>query len=565
MIRIPTLALVAALLGACATVPATPDVPNPAVAPSVTGAADGALAGQLDSIARAAFPADAPGAAVLVRRGNDVLLRAGYGMANLELGVPVQPGQVFRIGSVTKQFTAAAVLRLAEQGKLSLDDEITRFLPDWPTHGHRITVASLLDHTSGITSYTGLPQWRGLVRQDLTLDSLLALFRDQPMAFAPGERWEYNNSAYVLLGAVIEKASGRSYEDYVEQELFAPLQLEHTRYGRVEELVPGLVDGYQRIREGWAPAAYLSLTQPYAAGSLLSSVDDLDRWIGALKDGRVLSPASLERAWTAGRLRSGLHTTYGFGWFVSDLYGERSIEHSGGIHGFSSYQLWLPGPDLRVFVLANSQSPPRSPGALAQELARVALGLREPETYAVSPTALPQYVGVYRLEPQPRDVIRRGDTLFTRTGNADYVALRAVARDEFVIAGSQNRLIFERPTGGPVIGVRYRPRIGPEARGVRTAETAVERPAVQLPAAVLDRYLGTYQLTPDIQLVVTRDGDRLLGEPTGQPQRVLRAHSETEFEPVGVDARLVFQVAAGRATGLVLHQGGRATNAPRVR
>src|SRR5690606_30605397 len=137
-------------------------------------------------------------------------------------------------------------------------------------------------------------------------------FRDQPMDFAPGERWAYNNSAYILLGAIIEHVGGRSYEDYVEQELFARLGLERTRYGRVEELVPGLVNGYQRTREGWAPATYLSLTQPYAAGSLLSSVDDLDRWVGALEDGAVLREETLRRAWTAGRLASGLNAGYGY-------------------------------------------------------------------------------------------------------------------------------------------------------------------------------------------------------------------------------------------------------------
>ena len=180
------------------------------------------LAG-IDSMLTALYPAAEPGAAILVARDGQVLMRKAYGAASVELGVPLRPEHVFRLGSITKQFTAVALLMLVDEGKVALDDEITRFFPDYPTHGHRITVEHLLTHTSGIQSYTGMPAYVAGMRRDLTTDQLIEMFRDQPMEFAPGERWNYNNSGYALLGAIIEKASGMPYADFLRTRIFEPL------------------------------------------------------------------------------------------------------------------------------------------------------------------------------------------------------------------------------------------------------------------------------------------------------------------------------------------------------
>src|SRR5579859_1532179 len=165
------------------------------------------LAQEIDALLRDAYRPHDPGAAVIVVQDGATVLRAGYGMANLELGVVIEPQMVFRLGSITKQFTAVAILLLMEDGKLALDDEITRFVPSYPTQGHRISVEHLLTHTSGIKSYTSMPEWPALWRKDRTLAELIDLFKDQPMGCAPGARWEYNNSGYLLLGAIIEQAS----------------------------------------------------------------------------------------------------------------------------------------------------------------------------------------------------------------------------------------------------------------------------------------------------------------------------------------------------------------------
>ncbi|MGH9843739.1 MAG: serine hydrolase domain-containing protein, partial [Blastocatellia bacterium] len=188
------------------------------------------MTAEIDEMLAKEFKANEPGAAAIVVKDGKVVFRKGYGMANMEFGIPIEPDMIFRIGSVTKQFTAVATLMLAEQGKLSLSDEITKFLPDYPTQDRKITVEHLLTHTSGIVSYTGMPEWRPQMRKDVSLDEMIAVFKDKPMEFVPGERWNYNNSGYVLLGAVIEKASGMKYADFVEKNIFAPLGMKRSFY-----------------------------------------------------------------------------------------------------------------------------------------------------------------------------------------------------------------------------------------------------------------------------------------------------------------------------------------------
>ncbi len=219
----------------------TLSLPAQAASPASTD-----LATYADQVLSAAYPADQPGAAALVIQNGKVVLRKGYGMANLDLGVPVSPDMVFELGSITKQFTAASILLLQERGQLRVEDDITKYLTDYPTHGETITIEHLLTHTSGIPSYTGLPEWISRVREDMTLQTLIGLFKDKPLEFKPGEKWAYNNSGYILLGAIIEKVSGKSYEQFVEEEIFARLGMKNSRYGHAREVVSRRASGYSK-------------------------------------------------------------------------------------------------------------------------------------------------------------------------------------------------------------------------------------------------------------------------------------------------------------------------------
>ncbi|MEE4176402.1 MAG: serine hydrolase domain-containing protein, partial [Bacteroides sp.] len=256
----------------------------------------------LDELIEQRFQPNEPGGVALVAKGDEVIYEKAFGMANLELEVPMQTDMVFRIGSVTKQFTAVAILQLLEQGKLSLQDDITKFIPNYPTHGHTITIHQLLNHTSGIMSYTDNPEVFNLesMRKQLNPEGLVDLFKNQPMNFAPGERFLYNNSGYILLGYIIEKVSEESYADYVRTQLFEPAGMEHSLYGDDKQILKNRAYGYQPIEDGYANADFLDMSLPYAAGSLMSTARDLFKWNQALKSGKILKPETLELAYQEG-------------------------------------------------------------------------------------------------------------------------------------------------------------------------------------------------------------------------------------------------------------------------
>lgn len=553
-----------------------PISPAFAAASTTAAAADPALVQALDALATENFPADQPGAAVLVEKDGQVLLRKGYGMANLELGIPVRPDMVFEVGSVTKQFTAAAILMLAEQGKLQIEDDITRHFPDFPTHGKKITIEHLLTHTSGIPSYTGMDDWAEQMRQDITVDQLVAFFQGKPLEFEPGAKMAYNNSGYVLLGAIVEKVSGKSYEDFVEQEIFQPLGMTHSRYGHQSEVVTGRAYGYEKEEDGYHNAAYLSLTQPYAAGSLMSTLDDLALWDKALAGEKLLKRTSLDRMFKPVRLTSGLPTTYGYGLSTFDFQGHRVIEHGGDINGFSSHLLRMPEDRLFVTVLSNNPAAPRRPDALALRLAARVLGRSAEATSALqlSPEAMAEYVGVYRVDPKvARVVTLENGRLYSQRLGSSKLALVPLDRDRFAFEESDSRLRFQRDVGGTagkITGMELTPRFGAVDIAERTDEAPpAERQVTKVDPALYDAYVGEYALNPQMKIAIVREGDHLFALPTGQPKRELFPSSETEFFLKEIDARMVFTRSAaggdGKAEALVLHQGGREMPAARVK
>jgi D-alanyl-D-alanine carboxypeptidase len=429
-----------------------------------------ALTAALDSLMRATFPADQPGAAAIVVRHGEVLLRAGYGMGDMELGVAMRPEHVFRIGSLTKQFTGVAILLLAQEGRLTLDDPLTRFLPDYPTGGRTVTLRHLLGHTSGIRSYTSMREWAPTRRTDLSVAELVAMFRDEPFDFEPGERWLYNNSGYVLLGAIIEQVSGMSYADFVEQRIFAPLGMTSSFYGDVDRILPNRLPGYSRTPDGWRNAEFLSMTHPYAAGSLLSSVDDLARWHAALTTGSALLDAAHWRvAFAPAPLNDGVSTGYGAGWMIGRLGRFGTLEHGGGINGFSTFAMSVPEAGLFVAVLANANGPLGDPGALSLQLAQLALGAEaDVPAVAVPAARLRDYVGVYRIsEAATREITLDDGVLHARRSGGNPLELRPIGDDLFLIVATGGRLRFERRDGAVTAHV-LEPRAGVAERAVRT-------------------------------------------------------------------------------------------------
>ena len=523
------------------------------------------------SLLAEAYPADAPGAAVLVRWQGREVLRKGYGMAQMDLGIPVSPEQVFEIGSVTKQFTAALVLRLAEQGKLSLTEPITKYFPQMTFGGTPITLEQLLQHTAGVPNYTDMPEWIPRWREDMTVETLMGLFRDKPLDFPPGTLWSYSNSGYVLLGAVIEKVTGKSYEEVVENELLAPLGMKDSRYGHQEEIVRGRVVGYVQGPEGWANAPYLSLTQPYAAGSLMSTVDDLARWSDALEAGKVVSPASRDRMFTSAVLRGGdqdgIATRYGLGNALTEVAGHPAHEHGGGIHGFTCDLLRLPDDDLLVVILSNN--PMQDVHDLAHRVAEAVLGVPQkakPAALQLSAEALDAYTGVYLVPERSgvrRIVSRDGEILRLQRTGGDLRPLVAVGPDAFETEDG-TPIRFERGADGKVTALTVDQGIGPVYRSLRTDEAAPPPlKEVAVDTRAFDALVGVYTLAPGFDLAVTREGDRLFAQATGQERLELYPESPVRYFFKLVDAQIDFLLESGRAASLVLHQGGQHLPAPR--
>jgi CubicO group peptidase (beta-lactamase class C family) len=340
------------------------------------GAADdardrAALVVRLDSIANAPVQEGrAAGISVAVVRGRDTLLLKGYGKANIELGVPMPANAVHEIGSVTKQFTAAAILQLRDEGLLSLEDDLTKYLPDYPTQGRAISVRHLLDHTSGIKGVTEIPGFGGLQHRGWPRDSAIALFAREPFEFPVGEAMIYNNSAYILLGHIIEKASGMSYERYVQEKIFAPLGMANSSYCDNHALIPNRASGYQIQGTNMRRAMLNDHTWPYSAGSLCSTAGDLVAWLHALHGGRVFSPRSYGEMTSPSQLNDGTPLRYGMALSVGpEVSGAMMVGHGGAIGGFGAQASWYPEAELAVVVLMNSNGP-ASPTALASELAR---------------------------------------------------------------------------------------------------------------------------------------------------------------------------------------------------
>ncbi len=423
------------------------------------GAANGqaglrsALVKQLDSIAAAPVLRNAvTGIAVAVVRGRDTLLFKGYGFADVENQVPVTPTTVFRIGSVTKQFTSAAVMQLVERGQVGLDDDISKYISSYSAHGRRIPIRQLLNHTSGIPSYTDIGARFGAVsRLDLAPDSLIAIVAHDSLQFEPGTHFYYNNTGYFMLGMVLERVTGKKYGAYLEESLFKASGLGQTKYCDTRRLIPSRAQGYDRAPAGFMNTDFLSMQLPFAAGSLCSTIGDLVSWTQQLATGRVVTAASWRQMTTPVVLPSGRPMTYGFGLTSDTIGGRQIISHGGGINGFSSYLSYVPRDSLVVVVLANTSPAPSS--GVADALVRAVLGLPPapgpmvPKDVVMTAAERGRYVGEYALtmpdgSRQQIRVFEEGEQLMFKDSGPTAVRLRSQGAHQFVSTNG-TRLAFD--------------------------------------------------------------------------------------------------------------------------
>jgi D-alanyl-D-alanine carboxypeptidase len=506
----------------------------------------------------------APGAAVIVARGDRILFRGARGVADVQHGTPLTADALFDIGSVSKQFAAAGLLKLVEAGKLSLNDPLSKFVKNFPG-GDRISVLELLNHTSGVKNYSDDPSLKG---KALSIAQAINSFKNEKVDFAPGEGWAYDNSGYVLVGAVIEAASGMPWQRYLQQALFDPLHLAHTGTVADPQMIAQRVHGYVIANGKPVPVPPTAETQPFPDGAIVSNVDDLLKWNLALHEGRVLRSATYRTMITpVGKAKA---EQYGFGLVHTTLRGHEMIGHSGWVSGFTAYLLYLPQSRISVAMLQNTDRDPHVPDLRvnARKIAAFAIGepYREPTPIAVNVAALHEAEGAFGVDPpgprfgsiQARRVLRvvEGALTIAQTGG-QRSQLTPLGQDTFQDSAGFDRIQLIRDHRGTVSGLSFFP--WGEGRGQLLAREAGSQPAapIALPADAQSDLLGDYMFNGIAFRVYLKDG-HLIGEFGGDPSNtaVLFAETPRKFFAAEVDATALFVPQSGPAQSMILDQGG---------
>ena len=513
---------------------------------------------------------DTPAMVLLIDQDGELFQAAG-GFASLSHQVPATPETKFRIGSITKQFTAAAILKLQEQGKLKIEDTLDKYFPDFPRAGE-VTLHQLLTHTSGIHSYTDKPDFVTKVASYIEPDQLLASFRNDPYDFDPGKGWHYDNSGYFLLGRIVEQVSGQSYANYLRTTFFEPLGMPNTGVHDGKDILSHEATGYAWERGRWRQALNWDMSHAGGAGAIYSTVGDLQRWNAAVFSDQVLSAESLKAAFTPVSLpeaTSGL--PYGYGWIIGEQRGLKTIGHGGGLAGFSSYLVRFPDQKLTIVALVNAlpSAPGLNPTELAMEAAQLILWREmKPITQpavdtTVTAEMLAAYVGRYDYQGAAvLTVLQDGNRLFAQLTGQPQFEIFPQSDTEFFWKVVDAQITFVKNEAGEVTHVVHR-QSGVEFK----APKLKSQTTVKVSAEQLEKYVGRYDYGAGVAvLTVTREGEHLFAQMTGQPKFEIFPKSETEFYWKVVAAEVKFVAGDDGKVSKVVHtQAGQTIEAPRIK
>ncbi len=527
---------------------------------------DRQLIANFDRILSEQFKNNETGATVLVARNGQIIYKKAFGMANLELNVPMQVDNVFWVASIGKQFTAVAILQLMEQGKLNLHDDITRFIPDYPTQGKEITIEHLLTHTSGIHNFSGMKDPEKKLALDCTPNEVIDFFKNLPMRFAPGSKWEYSNSGYFLLGHIIETITGKTYAEYLEENIFKPLGMTNSLYASNTRIIKNRVGAYSLGDMGFENSKPQNISHVYSAGAIQSTVEDLFKWHQAVHTFKLVRRENLERAFTRYKLTNGRETDYGYGWRLGYVYESPSIWHGGLIAGFGTMEMYLPKEDVFVAVFSNCDC--NYPKDITSRLAALAVG--KPSEYREIPlesSILQGYTGIYENEKrQQRIITLTENTLFSQLGRGPKSKLKAYQRDLFFFDGNAMQTIeFSRNAKGKIEKLITKKLDGNEAWNKVNKPMPSEN-GIKVDGKILETYVGEYEIPSVFVFAVTKEQDRLFLQGAGQDKVEMFADTETKFFLKVNDAELEFlKDDMGKVTKAILNQGGRTTDAKKIK
>ena len=512
-----------------------------------------------------------PGAAALVARDGAVLYENGFGFANLEKDIPITVETEFRIGSVTKQFTAAAILKLQEEGKLSVDDKLSQFIPDYP-RGDEVTIHHLLTHISGIKSYTDKINFedKEVTKPIASVEAHIESFKHDPYNFDPGETWSYNNSGYFLLGYIVEKVSGQSYGEYLKQAFFDPLGMKNTgvHYKGImlknEAIGYSYQDGEVEVAPDW------EMSWAGGAGALYSTVGDLYKWNEAIFNGKVLGAASLQAAFTPVTLNDGKvsQPKYGYGWMINEFRGWKELQHGGGLPGFITSLARFPEQNITVTVLTNAAPPDQlNPQQAAHDLTEIFFweDMAPQESYVADENAdtsrYHDYVGRYAYP---------GGAVLTVSKEGHQLFAQLTGQPKFEIFPRGNKEFFWKVVDATV---RFVPdEAGEVTHAVHTqagqtfeAPKMEEEAVAEVDPSILETYVGEYDLNGTAVNITLEDAQLYL-QVTGQPKFEIYPRSATEFFMKAVNADITFmENESKKVDQLILNQGGRAFTLPRTK
>jgi CubicO group peptidase (beta-lactamase class C family) len=508
---------------------------------------------------------EAPGIAILVAKDGNILYKKAFGYANIAKKTLATPETKFRIGSITKQFTAAAILKLQEDGKLKVTDKLSKYIPDFP-RGEEVTLHHLLTHTSGIHSYTGKDDFEKRVVGPVTTEELIAYFKNDPYDFNPGEQYMYNNSGYFLLGYIIEKVTGKSYAQYLKESFFTPLHMYNTGVHASWLSLDKEAQGYANTDGKYVPSLNWNMAWAGGAGALYSTVDDLYKWNEAIFTGKVLEDKSLKAALTSVVLNNGNTppSKYGYGWGLNEYRGQTVIGHSGGLHGFISQLARYTNENLTVVLLTNITPPEvnMNPNTVAEYFLWDKLIQQSSyTTQAVSVGDVSIYTGRYDFQNGAvMTITAEGKDLYAQLSGQNKFPIFPSAPDEYFWKVVDAKIKFMKDEKGVVSHGHF-----VQGGFSIDAKKIPDEVIVSIDPKLYNEYAGKYDYGNNIIITISNENGKLYAQGTNQPKFEIFPISEKEFTVKEINARLTFvREAAGKASKLIVDMAGQKKESLRV-
>jgi len=510
-----------------------------------------------------------PAVTVLASQNGKIIYEKAYGYADIEHKIAATPETKFRIGSITKQFTASAILKLQEEGKINVQDKLSKYIPDFP-RGDEVTIEHLLTHTSGIFSFTNRPAFTQYVTLPVTPQALIDSIKTYPYNFNPGERYLYNNSGFFILGYLIEKISGKSYAAYLHDTFFEPLGMVNT--GVYNNTVPlqNEAFGYTVENEKTVKALNWNMDWAGGAGALYSTVKDLYLWNEAVFNGKVLSEKSLQAAFTKATLNNKEKVNYGYGWSLDDIRGNKFISHGGGLHGFVSYLERQPESKVTISVLCNSTPAPSgiNPGQNAQLIAEYILWKQLDKhkslvaDTSITAETLKAYVGRYNYGRGTIMIVKlEGNQLIAQLTGQPTFPIFPSSKTEFYWKVVEAKISFMKDENGVVTHAIH----NQGGQNINVKKLTDEIP-VKVNSTLFDKYIGKFDAGGGFAVVVTKENDKLLIQGPNLPKYELLPASEIEYFAMEINARFKFKIEdTGIVNSVIITLDGQEIPAQRVK